>query len=502
MNNHYHIFHYHWLGLFLFVLVLTPTVLVHAAPTFSPLTTPMAVGQTGAHITQLQQMLQVAGDYSATPTGLYDQPTITAVQQFQTRYNLLTSGSPDTNGYGLAGPATRAKLNQLYVSTTTAPPVTTPSSATAPSSETEAKLRSQLVSLLKQLIVLLTNQLNILLVQRGLPPVTNSLVGPVSTIGSTSGGNFLASAAARATTTTTTTSGGGSSGGGGGGGSSSSGGNTTVTITPATHLITATVGAGGAITPTGQVAVTDATNQVFTLTPNVGYSLATLTIDGQTVAASSTYTFANLTTDHQINATFEVIPPVPATPTVTLTTQAAPANTGTITRSLTQTTYPQDSQLTLTATPQTGYRFTGWSGDATGSANPLTLALGTNKAITANFQIISYTITASAGSGGSVTPTGVATVNYGANQSFTLTPNANYQISQVLIDGTSVAIATTYAFQNVTANHTLAVTFSPITITPPPPVACSENWSCTSWSTCVGSNQTRTCTDLNNCAVN
>ena len=39
------------------------------------------------------------------------------MEQFQTKYNLVTSGTPGTTGYGLAGPGTRAKLNALYAGT-------------------------------------------------------------------------------------------------------------------------------------------------------------------------------------------------------------------------------------------------------------------------------------------------------------------------------------------------------------------------------------------------
>src|SRR5439155_2970915 len=51
---------------------------------------------------------------------------------------------------------------------------------------------------------------------------------------------------------------------------------------------------------------------------------------------------------------------------------------------------------------------------------------------------IAYTITASAGSNGSISPSGAVTVNSGASQSFTITPAANYHVADVLVDGSSV----------------------------------------------------------------
>jgi peptidoglycan hydrolase-like protein with peptidoglycan-binding domain len=89
-------------------------------------------------------MLQRDGVYTQNPTGRYDQATILAVQAFQRKYNLLTAGSPESNGYGLAGPQTRAKLNSLYAS-----PI-----ATLPSPEVQAliaELQRQLLVLLQEL---------------------------------------------------------------------------------------------------------------------------------------------------------------------------------------------------------------------------------------------------------------------------------------------------------------------------------------------------------------
>jgi hypothetical protein len=82
--------------------------------------------------------------------------------------------------------------------------------------------------------------------------------------------------------------------------------------------------------------------------------------------------------------------------------------------------------------------------------------------VTANFVTNTniYTITATAGTGGSISPSGSISVNYGANQTFTNTPNSGYSIANVLVDGTSVGAVSTYTFNNVTANHTIAVTFS------------------------------------------
>lgn len=70
-----------------------------------------------------------------------------------------------------------------------------------------------------------------------------------------------------------------------------------------------------------------------------------------------------------------------------------------------------------------------------------------------------YTITATAGANGSITPSGEVTVNKGESATFTITPNNGYHIEDVLVDGVSVGAVSTYTFSNVTANHSIHATF-------------------------------------------
>ncbi len=72
-----------------------------------------------------------------------------------------------------------------------------------------------------------------------------------------------------------------------------------------------------------------------------------------------------------------------------------------------------------------------------------------------------YTITASVGTGGSISPSGNVVVSQGSSQSFTITPNTGYQINNVTVDGVNQGSITSYTFNNVQANHTISVTFLP-----------------------------------------
>ena len=100
-------------------------------------------------------------------------------------------------------------------------------------------------------------------------------------------------------------------------------------------------------------------------------------------------------------------------------------------------------------------------GSSVGAVTSYTFTnVAANHTIAASFAIDTRTITASAGANGTISPTGSVVVNYGSNQTFTITPNANYHVLDVLVDGSSVGAVTTYTFTNVTAAHTIAASFA------------------------------------------
>jgi len=70
-------------------------------------------------------------------------------------------------------------------------------------------------------------------------------------------------------------------------------------------------------------------------------------------------------------------------------------------------------------------------------------------------------ITASAGSGGSISPSGAVAVNYGNSQLFNITPTAGYRILGVTVDGLSVGAVSSYTFTSVTTAHTISASFIP-----------------------------------------
>lgn len=73
--------------------------------------------------------------------------------------------------------------------------------------------------------------------------------------------------------------------------------------------------------------------------------------------------------------------------------------------------------------------------------------------------VTAYTIEATAGSNGSISPSGKTAVVSGEDATFVITPDSGYRVADVLVDGKSVGAVRSYTFENVKANHTISVTF-------------------------------------------
>ncbi len=75
------------------------------------------------------------------------------------------------------------------------------------------------------------------------------------------------------------------------------------------------------------------------------------------------------------------------------------------------------------------------------------------------YNSITYNITSGYGPNGSITPTGTTTLNQGSSLSYTFTPNTGYLVDSVLIDGIKVDSIQGYTFSNISANHSIRITF-------------------------------------------
>ena len=233
-----------------------------------------------------------------------------------------------------------------------------------------------------------------------------------------------------------------------------------VTFTSATtYTITSSAGAGGLITPSGTSIISEGSNKTFTITPDIGYVISNVKTDDVSVGPVSTYTFTNITGSHTITASFETIP------THSITASAGPG--GSVTPPG-LTTVNEGTNLTINIIPATGYKISGVLADGVSAGSVSSFSFNNifaDHTISATFELLTFTLTSGAGTGGSINPSGVLTVNYGSSQAYSISPNTGYRISGVLVDNVSVGTPSVYSFSNISANHTVAASFSLVTNT-------------------------------------
>lgn len=114
-------------------------------------------------------------------------------------------------------------------------------------------------------------------------------------------------------------------------------------------------------------------------------------------------------------------------------------------------TYDYRSTATISAAPNTGYHFTQWSDGSTSASRSFTVT--GNVSLTAYFAIYTYTVSLTAGSGGTVSGAGI--YNYGASCTIAATPNFGYKFVQWSDGNTSASRSFT-----VTGDVTLSATFA------------------------------------------
>ena len=231
----------------------------------------------------------------------------------------------------------------------------------------------------------------------------------------------------------------------------------TATFNLKTYTITASAGTGGAISPAGGVSVQSGANQLFTITPNSGYLVSSVLVDGVSQGATASYAFSAVSANHSISATFAAIP------SYTLSVTKNGTGSGSVSSNPTGPSFSAGTPVTLTALPDVNSVFSGWSGACSGTSTTCQVTMNSNVSVTATFNLKTYTIIASAGTGGSISPAGGINVQSGANQTFTIAPNNGYVIADVNVDGVSQGAITSYTFSTVGASHTVSATFTTIT---------------------------------------
>ncbi len=289
------------------------------------------------------------------------------------------------------------------------------------------------------------------------------------------------------------------------------------TVVPVTYTITATAGANGSITPSGDVEVEEGNSQSFTITADEGYEIEALKVDGNEVGIAEiiadSYTFEDVTSAHTIEVTFKEKPaPVPPVEAPVIITQPKDVTvnegesasfevtaTGTDLKYQWQVDKNDGSGFTdISGADNSNYTINTTEKDYSGYkyrcvvSNTAGIVTSDSATLTVIELIIPptiYTITATAGANGSITPSGDVEVEEGNSQSFTITADEGYEIETLKVDGKEVSVAEivadSYTFENVTSAHTIEVTFkekpaqvppveAPVIITQPKDVTVNE----------------------------
>ncbi|MEK7952958.1 InlB B-repeat-containing protein [Luteolibacter soli] len=219
-------------------------------------------------------------------------------------------------------------------------------------------------------------------------------------------------------------------------------------------IITASAGANGSITPTGAVEVPGGDDKSFTITANSGYHVADVLVDGASVGAVTNYTFSAVEVNHTISASFAV-----NTSTHTITASAGAHGSISPSGSVT-VNHGVNSPFTIT--PEAGYHVADVlvDGASVGAVTNYTFTnVVANHTVNVSFALNSYSITASAGAHGSISPAGTSSVSHGSSLQYTFTPDPGYQVAEVFVDNVPVSSLDAYSFDEVTANHTISATF-------------------------------------------
>ena len=226
----------------------------------------------------------------------------------------------------------------------------------------------------------------------------------------------------------------------------SSGGSGTIGVTGSSGCPWTSVSNNSWIVITSNATATGSGTTYYSVSPNTNASArtGTLTIAGRVFTVSQ----SGASSQYSLNIT------------------KAGTGSGTVTNSPTGSTFNAGTTVTLTAAPNASSTFAGWSGACSGASPTCTVAMNANASVTAAFNLRSLNITATAGANGAISPPGTVPVNYGANQSFAITPNSGYQIADVKVDGVSLGAVASFLFGAVMSNHAIEATFSSLNSQP------------------------------------
>lgn len=208
-----------------------------------------------------------------------------------------------------------------------------------------------------------------------------------------------------------------------------------------------------------------ADNWYSDITPATGYSIGNVTLDGQNLYTANNYQFNYIEESHNFYITFE-----PNTYTVTVNAYGE----GIVSDGMTFTYDPENIvNYNLNAFAAEGYHIASVviNNEEMEITDPQSYAqtienVADNYVINVHFAINTYTMTAEASNGGTITPNGTQVVNYGSNVNYEIVANQGWYVAQIVIDGVTTnytqaddVVTLTVPFTAINANHSVSVLF-------------------------------------------
>jgi hypothetical protein len=124
--------------------------------------------------------------------------------------------------------------------------------------------------------------------------------------------------------------------------------------------------------------------------------------------------------------------------------------------------FPAGTLVNLTAVPGSRSTFAGWRGACTGIAPACKIIINSNKTVSAAFEPRMFTISATSGQGGTISPAGQVRVGIEANQFFRIEAAPRFRIADVVVVGGSLGPVGHHMFTGVMGDHTIRASFTPI----------------------------------------
>ena len=246
-----------------------------------------------------------------------------------------------------------------------------------------------------------------------------------------------------------------------------------VTFIPASGMSTLTVTSegGGDVSPMGTTAQVHGSTVTVTASPDEGSVIDEVLVDGVSVGSTNSIDVL-MDADHSVHVVFREVTSsdIPITVTVdvdvdvVMTTLGSFYDWGDVEPHGTVYVEP-GSSLTITVSLNPGFEVEDFTIDGVSDGSKLEHVLTDIHApveigIFIFGYVNGYTVTASAGSGGSITPSGESIVVEGDDIKFTLSPRSSYAVSHILLNGERVNVSgRTYTLTDVRDNHTVQAVF-------------------------------------------